>query len=44
MAEDRLTSWQRFIGLLKLEKKDFLQILYYAIFAGRVNLADKLLR
>lgn len=39
MAEDRLTSWQRFIGLLKLEKKDFLQILYYAIFAGLVNLS-----
>ncbi|MFV8224311.1 peptidase domain-containing ABC transporter [Christiangramia aquimixticola] len=39
MAEDKLTTWQRFIGLLKLEKKDFLQILYYAIFAGLVNLS-----
>jgi ABC-type bacteriocin/lantibiotic exporter with double-glycine peptidase domain len=39
MSEDKLTTWQRFIGLLKLEKKDFLQILYYAIFAGLVNLS-----
>lgn len=39
MAQDKLTTWQRFIGLLKLEKKDFLQILYYAIFAGLVNLS-----
>lgn len=39
MAEDKLTTWQRFTGLLKLEKKDFLQILYYAIFAGLVNLS-----
>ncbi|APG59332.1 ABC transporter ATP-binding protein/permease [Christiangramia salexigens] len=39
MAEDKRTTWQRFIGLLKLEKKDFLQILYYAIFAGLVNLS-----
>lgn len=39
MAEDKLNTWQRFIGLLKLEKKDFLQILYYAIFAGLVNLS-----
>lgn len=39
MAENKLTTWQRFIGLLKLEKKDFLQIVYYAIFAGLVNLS-----
>ncbi len=39
MAEDKFTTWQRFLGLLKLEKKDFLQILYYAIFAGLVNLS-----
>ncbi|MEH6682219.1 MAG: ATP-binding cassette domain-containing protein [Sediminicola sp.] len=39
MADDKLTTWQRFLGLLKLEKKDFLQILYYAIFAGLVNLS-----
>ncbi|MUP46967.1 ABC transporter ATP-binding protein [Gramella sp. BOM4] len=39
MSKEKLTTWQRFIGLLKLEKKDFLQILYYAVFAGVVNLS-----
>ena len=39
MAEEKMTAWQRFVGLLKLDKKDFLQILYYAIFAGLVNLS-----
>ncbi|MCP9199775.1 ATP-binding cassette domain-containing protein [Gramella sp. GC03-9] len=39
MSKSKLTTWQRFLGLLKLEKKDFLQILYYAIFAGIVNLS-----
>ena len=39
MKDKNLTTWQRFLGLLKLEKKDFLQILYYAIFAGIVNLS-----
>jgi ABC-type bacteriocin/lantibiotic exporter with double-glycine peptidase domain len=39
MAEDKTKTFQRFIGLLKLEKKDFLQVLYYAIFAGLVNLS-----
>lgn len=34
-----LTSWQRLIGLLKLERKDIRQIFYYAIFAGVVNLS-----
>ncbi len=34
-----MTSWQRLIGLLKLEKKDIKQIFYYAIFAGVVNLS-----
>lgn len=34
-----LTSWERFKGLLALEKGDVLQILYYAIFAGLVNLS-----
>lgn len=34
-----LTSWQRLIGLLKLESKDIKQIFYYAIFAGVVNLS-----
>lgn len=39
MAKEVLSAWQRFTGLLQLEKKDFLQILYYAIFAGLVSLS-----
>ncbi|HBO29811.1 MAG TPA: ABC transporter ATP-binding protein/permease, partial [Leeuwenhoekiella sp.] len=39
MDSKTLTPWQRFVRLLKLEKKDFLQILYYAIFAGLVSLS-----
>lgn len=39
MAKNILTAWQRLIGLLKLDKKDILQIFYYAIFAGVVNLS-----
>lgn len=34
-----LTAWQRLIGLLALDRKDILQIFYYAIFAGLVNLS-----
>jgi ABC-type bacteriocin/lantibiotic exporter with double-glycine peptidase domain len=34
-----ITPWQRLIGLLKLEKSDLLQIVYYAVFAGLVNLS-----
>ncbi|SDS29418.1 ATP-binding cassette domain-containing protein [Gramella sp. MAR_2010_147] len=37
--ENKLTPFQRFIGLLKLERRDFLQIFYYAIFAGLVSLS-----
>ncbi|WP_300439585.1 peptidase domain-containing ABC transporter [Christiangramia sp.] len=36
---NKLTPFQRFVGLLKLERKDFLQIVYYAIFAGLVSLS-----
>ena len=39
MAREVISAWQRFTNLLKLEKKDFLQILYYAIFAGLVSLS-----
>ncbi|WP_103864769.1 peptidase domain-containing ABC transporter [Aquimarina sp. I32.4] len=39
MIKNVLTSWQRLIGLLKLDKKDILQTFYYAIFAGLVNLS-----
>jgi len=39
MAKNILSAWQRLIGLLKLEKRDILQVFYYAIFAGIVNLS-----
>ena len=39
MAKNLLTAWQRFLGLLKLDKRDIFQVFYYAIFAGLVNLS-----
>ncbi len=39
MTKIVLTAWQRFVGLLSLDKRDILQVLYYAIFAGLVNLS-----
>ena len=39
MTKDILTAWQRFVGLLSLDKKDIFQVFYYAIFAGLVNLS-----
>ncbi|WP_419212848.1 peptidase domain-containing ABC transporter [Maribacter sp. X9] len=39
MAKNILTAWQRFLGLLKLDKRDIFQVFYYAIFAGLVNLS-----
>ncbi|MBL7471694.1 peptidase domain-containing ABC transporter [Robertkochia sediminum] len=33
-----ITSWQRFINMLSLDKKDIYQIAYYAVFAGLVSL------
>lgn len=33
-----LTPWQRFIGILKLEKRDVRHVLYYAIFSGLIAL------
>ncbi|WP_088324861.1 peptidase domain-containing ABC transporter [Polaribacter tangerinus] len=39
MNNKQLTPWQRFLGLLKLEKKDIFQIFYYAIFGGIVSLS-----
>lgn len=39
MEKTQLTPWQRFVGLLQLEKKDILQVLYYAVFAGIVALS-----
>lgn len=35
----KLSPIKRFIGLIKLERKEFLQIFYYAIFAGLVSLS-----
>ncbi|GAA4817192.1 peptidase domain-containing ABC transporter [Litoribaculum gwangyangense] len=35
----KMTPWQRFLGLLQLEKKDIFQIFYYAIFSGIVALS-----
>ncbi len=34
-----MTPWQRLVGLLQLEKRDILQVFYYAIFAGIVALS-----
>ncbi|WP_298781759.1 peptidase domain-containing ABC transporter [uncultured Polaribacter sp.] len=39
MEKNQLSPWQRFVGLLKLEKKDIFQIFYYAIFGGFVALS-----
>ncbi|OEK07569.1 ABC transporter ATP-binding protein/permease [Flavivirga aquatica] len=39
MAHQNMTPWQRLIGLLQLEKKDIIQIFYYAIFSGIVALS-----
>ena len=29
-----MSPWQRLVGLLKLEKRDLMQVIYYAIFSG----------
>lgn len=39
MAKTVLTAWQRLLGMLQLDKRDVLQVFYYAIFAGLVNLS-----
>ena len=39
MAKNLLTAWQRLVNLLALDRKDVLQVFYYAIFAGLVNLS-----
>lgn len=39
MKQNKLTPWQRFFKLLALERKDILQIFYYAIFSGLVALS-----
>ncbi|MCF8273484.1 MAG: ATP-binding cassette domain-containing protein [Flavobacteriaceae bacterium] len=35
----QITSWKRLLGLLELERKDIIQIFYYAIFSGVVSLS-----
>ncbi|WP_299780890.1 peptidase domain-containing ABC transporter [uncultured Formosa sp.] len=39
MKIKELTPWRRFLGLLKLERKDIYQIGYYAVFEGIVGLS-----
>ncbi|GAA3654594.1 peptidase domain-containing ABC transporter [Flavivirga jejuensis] len=39
MTESNMSPWRRLIGLLQLEKRDILQVFYYAIFAGIVALS-----
>lgn len=39
MTDEKLTPWRRFLKLLSLERKDILQIFYYAIFSGLVTLS-----
>lgn len=39
MTKKKLTPWQRFVGLLQLDKRDIRQIFYYATFAGLVALS-----
>lgn len=36
---EQKSPWQRLVGLLQLERRDILQIFYYAIFAGIVALS-----
>ncbi|MEP5253614.1 MULTISPECIES: peptidase domain-containing ABC transporter [Winogradskyella] len=33
-----MTPWERFVGLIKLEKRDILQVIYYAVFSGILSL------
>jgi len=39
MAKNVINAWQRLIGLLKLDRKDIKQVIFYAIFAGFVSLS-----
>jgi ABC-type bacteriocin/lantibiotic exporter with double-glycine peptidase domain len=39
MAQTTMTPWQRLLGLLQLEKRDILQVFYYAIFSGIISLS-----
>lgn len=37
--KESMSPWQRFVGLLQLDKRDIKQIIYYAVFAGLVALS-----
>jgi hypothetical protein len=39
MKNNSLSLWRRFLGLLKLERKDIFQIAYYSVFEGLVTLS-----
>ena len=39
MNNNILSPWQRFLGLVKLERKDILQVSFYALFEGLVALS-----
>lgn len=39
MGKNIMSAWQRLMGLLRMDKRDILQVFYYAIFAGLVNLS-----
>lgn len=39
MNKQKLSPWERFLGLIAIERKDILQIFYYAIFSGLVALS-----
>ncbi len=39
MIPNKNTPWKRFIGMLELDKKDIIQVFYYAIFSGIVSLS-----
>ncbi len=39
MKNNILSPWQRFLGLINLERKDILQVSFYAIFEGLVALS-----
>lgn len=39
MPKNVVVAWQRFVNMLKLDKKDVTQIFFYAIFAGLVSLS-----
>jgi len=39
MKKEKMTPWERFLGLIEMEKKDILQIFYFAIFSGLVTLS-----